>query len=104
MNRVFVLVLADNPIAAAISAHETLLIRLPLGSSPLRKHLMSVIGSGHKRTIPRLSAIGDKADIEDDTFRKEKGAASGCAKVGGVADQFIGTGYRHRVAARRFGA
>ena len=25
MNRVFVLVLADNPIAAAISAHETLL-------------------------------------------------------------------------------
>ena len=46
MNRVFVSVLADNPTAAAISAHETLLIRLPLGSSPLRKHLMSVIGGG----------------------------------------------------------
>ena len=95
MNRVFVSVLADNPTAAAISAHETLLIRLPLGSSPLRKHLMSVIGST-KRTIPRLSAIGDKADIEDDTFRKEKVAQrpavlKSAAWLISLLEQVIGT-------------
>jgi hypothetical protein len=55
---------------------------------------MSVIGT--KRTIPRLSAIGDKADIEDDTFRKEKVAQrpavlKSAAWLISLLEQVIGT-------------